>query len=96
VAGSSADRPRRDLRPATTRWLGDKGYDDAFGAWPLARVIQDHIKKLLADKILFGKLQNGGTVRALLDRETDKLVFEFITDEKPKQLSPPEKSEENV
>jgi hypothetical protein len=44
-----------------------------------------------------GKLQNGGNVRVLLDRDADKLVFEFTTDEaKPKQLPPPEKSEENV
>ncbi|HEY0283093.1 MAG TPA: AAA family ATPase, partial [Rhizomicrobium sp.] len=86
-----------DLTPEATRWLGDKGYDDAFGARPLARVIQDSIKKPLADEILFGKLQNGGTVRVLLDRGSDKLVFEFITEEsKPKQLPPPEKSEENV
>jgi ATP-dependent Clp protease ATP-binding subunit ClpA len=86
-----------DLTPEATRWLGEKGYDDAFGARPLARVIQDNIKKPLADEILFGKLQNGGTVRVLLDREADKLVFEFITDEaKPKQLPPPEKSEESV
>ena len=86
-----------DLTPEATRWLGEKGYDDAFGARPLARVIQEHIKKPLADEILFGKLQGGGTVRVLLDREADKLVFEFITDDKPKQLPPPEKSsEENV
>jgi ATP-dependent Clp protease ATP-binding subunit ClpA len=86
-----------DLTPEATRWLGDKGYDDAFGARPLARVIQDNIKKPLADEILFGKLQNGGTVRVLLDRGSDKLVFEFITEEsKPRQLPPPEKSEENV
>ena len=43
-------------------------------------MIQEHIKKPLADELLFGKLKNGGTVRVLLDRETDKLVFEFITD----------------
>jgi ATP-dependent Clp protease ATP-binding subunit ClpA len=86
-----------DLTAEATRWLGEKGYDDAFGARPLARVIQDHIKKPLADEILFGKLQNGGTVRVLLDRGSDKLVFEFITDDaKPKQLPPPEKHEENV
>jgi len=85
-----------DLTPEATRWLGEKGYDDSFGARPLARVIQDHIKKPLADEILFGKLQNGGTVRVLLDRQADKLVFEFLTDDKPKQLPPPEKSEENV
>jgi len=74
-----------DLTPEATRWLGQKGYDDAFGARPLARVIQDHIKKPLADEILFGKLKNGGTVRVLLDREADKLAFEFIpADVKPK------------
>src|SRR5438309_3657116 len=71
-----------DLTPEATRWLGEKGYDDAFGARPLARVIQEHIKKPLADEILFGRLKNGGTVRVLLDRENDKLAFEFITDEK--------------
>ena len=89
-----------DLTPEATRWLGEKGYDDAFGARPLARVIQDHIKKPLADEILFGKLKNGGTVRVLLDREADRLVFEFITDAnaKPKQLPPPgkPKAEEGV
>lgn len=79
-----------ELTAEATRWLGDKGYDDAFGARPLARVIQDSIKKPLADEILFGALQNGGTVRVLLDRDADKLVFEFITDAThPKQLPPP-------
>ncbi|MDE3116775.1 MAG: ATP-dependent Clp protease ATP-binding subunit ClpA, partial [Pseudomonadota bacterium] len=69
-----------ELAPEATRWLGEKGYDDSFGARPLARVIQDHIKKPLADEILFGKLQHGGTVRVLLDREADKLAFEIVTD----------------
>jgi ATP-dependent Clp protease ATP-binding subunit ClpA len=69
-----------DLTPEATRWLGEKGYDDSFGARPLARVIQDSIKKPLADEILFGKLKNGGTVRVLLDRENDKLAFEFVTE----------------
>jgi ATP-dependent Clp protease ATP-binding subunit ClpA len=89
-----------DLTPEATRWLGDKGYDDAFGARPLARVIQDNIKKPLADEILFGKLKDGGTVRVLLDRENDKLAFEFITnaDARPKALPPPKKpkAEESV
>jgi ATP-dependent Clp protease ATP-binding subunit ClpA len=90
-----------DLTPEATRWLGAKGYDDHFGARPLARVIQDHIKKPLADEILFGKLKNGGTVRVLLDRGNDKLAFEFITDTDatPKALPPPKKkpkAEENV
>jgi ATP-dependent Clp protease ATP-binding subunit ClpA len=93
-----------DLTPEATRWLGEKGYDDAFGARPLARVIQDNIKKPLADEILFGKLKNGGTVRVLLDRDADKLVFEFVTDadaaarRAPRALPPPKKprAEENV
>jgi len=88
-----------DLTPEATRWLGEKGYDDAFGARPLARVIQDNIKKPLADEILFGKLKDGGTVRVLLDRENDKLAFEFVAaDAKPrppasrKKKSEPEES----
>ena len=48
-------------------------------------MIQDHIKKPLADEILFGQLKNGGTVRVLLDREKDALAFEFIpADTKPR------------
>jgi ATP-dependent Clp protease ATP-binding subunit ClpA len=85
-----------DLTPEATRWLGLKGYDDHFGARPLARVIQDHIKKPLADEILFGKLKNGGTVRVLLDREKDALVFEFITEEPGPRALPPPKKEESV
>jgi len=86
-----------ELTPEATRWLGEKGYDDTFGARPLARVIQDHIKKPLADEILFGKLKGGGTVRVLLDRENDKLAFEFITNEDAqKRLPPPKRSKEEV
>jgi ATP-dependent Clp protease ATP-binding subunit ClpA len=77
-----------DLTAEATRWLGEKGYDDAFGARPLARVIQENIKKPLADEILFGKLKNGGTVRVLLDREADKLAFEFIEADKPASAPP--------
>src|SRR5277367_1115544 len=77
-----------DLTPEATRWLGQKGYDDAFGARPLARVIQDNIKKPLADEILFGALKDGGTVRVLLDREQDKLAFEFIPAKDAKPRAP--------
>jgi ATP-dependent Clp protease ATP-binding subunit ClpA len=88
-----------ELTPEATRWLGEKGYDDAFGARPLARVIQDNIKKPLADEILFGKLKDGGTVRVLLDRDNDKLAFEFIAaDVKPRPPSSKKKpkAEESV
>jgi len=83
-----------DLTPEATRWLGEKGYDDAFGARPLARVIQDNIKKPLADEILFGKLKDGGTVRVLLDREQDKLAFEFIPAAEAKPRAPAQKSKD--
>ncbi|HEY6577720.1 MAG TPA: ATP-dependent Clp protease ATP-binding subunit ClpA, partial [Rhizomicrobium sp.] len=86
-----------DLTPEATRWLGQKGYDHQFGARPLARVIQDHIKKPLADEILFGRLKSGGTVRVLLDRDKDQLAFEFIgNDDHPKALPPPETERESV
>lgn len=52
-----------ELTPEAATWLADKGYDDKMGARPLARVIQEHIKKPLAEELLFGKLAKGGTVR---------------------------------
>ena len=66
-------------------WLGEKGYDRLYGARPLARVIQEHIKKPLAEELLFGRLVKGGIVRiGLVD---GKLAFDFDDDptpEKPK------------
>ena len=55
-----------DLTPEAAVWLGDKGYDDKMGARPLGRVIQEHIKKPLADDILFGRLTGGGHVKVQL------------------------------
>jgi ATP-dependent Clp protease ATP-binding subunit ClpA len=78
-----------ELAPEATRGLGEKGYDDAFGARPLARVIQDHVKQPLADEILFGKLKGGGTVRVLLDRDKDALAFEIVTNEEARPKPPP-------
>nr|WP_216603528.1 ATP-dependent Clp protease ATP-binding subunit ClpA [Ruegeria sp. HKCCD6157] len=52
-----------DLTPKAAEWLADKGYDDKMGARPLGRVIQEHIKKPLAEELLFGKLTKGGVVR---------------------------------
>ncbi len=49
-------------RPAA-EWLADRGYDDKMGARPLGRVIQEHIKKPLAEELLFGKLAKGGVVQ---------------------------------
>ncbi len=52
-----------ELSEEAAAWLGDKGYDDRMGARPLGRVIQEHVKKPLAEELLFGKLTKGGLVR---------------------------------
>lgn len=56
-------------RPAA-EWIADKGYDDKMGARPLGRVIQEHIKKPLAEELLFGKLTKGGLVQVGVKDET--------------------------
>jgi len=56
-------------------WLAEKGYDKNNGARPLSRLIQEKIKKPLAEEILYGKLSKGGTVKVVL--KNDELKFEF-------------------
>jgi ATP-dependent Clp protease ATP-binding subunit ClpA len=51
-----------ELTPDAAAWLADKGYDSRMGARPLGRVIQEHIKKPLAEELLFGSLAKGGLV----------------------------------
>ncbi|MFL5320453.1 MAG: ATP-dependent Clp protease ATP-binding subunit ClpA [Myxococcaceae bacterium] len=58
-------------------WLGEKGYDPALGARPMARLIDQRVKKPLAEALLFGELQNGGTVHVDLDEGADKLKLKF-------------------
>ena len=48
---------------AARRWLAEKGYDPRMGARPMARVIQEEIKQVLADELLFGALTGGGRVK---------------------------------
>jgi ATP-dependent Clp protease ATP-binding subunit ClpA len=77
-----------DLSPDAVAWLADKGYDERMGARPLGRVIQHHIKKPLADEVLFGKLRKGGTVKVTVEKkETGEtgLKLEAIADEVPVQ-----------
>lgn len=66
-----------ELTDEAIEWLAAKGYDEKFGARPLARVIQDSIKRPLADEILFGRLKRGGTVKVLLG-DSDTLDFEIV------------------
>jgi ATP-dependent Clp protease ATP-binding subunit ClpA len=69
-----------ELSEEAAKWLAETGYDEKFGARPLARVIQEYIKKPLADELLFGKLEHGGTVRVLVEGEgaDRKLAFEYL------------------
>ena len=64
-----------ELKPEARAWLGKKGYDPLYGARPLGRVIQEEVKKPLAEELLFGTLQKGGAVTVGLDRVADKLTF---------------------
>ena len=78
-----------ELSDKARAWLAEKGYDPTFGARPLSRVIQEHIKKPLAEELLFGKLAKGGVVR--VDIEEDAPRFSFPEAEhkaKPKPKGP--------
>jgi ATP-dependent Clp protease ATP-binding subunit ClpA len=74
-----------ELSPEAMEWLADHGYDELFGARPLARVIQEHIKKPLAEELLFGKLEGGGTVRVIVEEKDGgkTLAFEVIESKPP-------------
>ena len=64
-----------ELSGAARRWLAERGYDADFGARPMARVIQTHLKDRIADEILFGELRAGG--RVLVDVAAGELAFRF-------------------
>jgi len=65
-----------ELSSAAKEWLSERGYDRLYGARPLARVIQEHIKKPLAEELLFGKLVRGGAVKVTM--KDGKLDFEIV------------------
>ncbi len=71
-----------ELTPEAANWLGEKGYDDKMGARPLGRVIQEHIKKPLAEELLFGKLTKGGVVRVVL--KDGAIALEVEEPQKPR------------
>jgi ATP-dependent Clp protease ATP-binding subunit ClpA len=74
-----------ELSEPAKAWLIQHGYDEQMGARPMARVIQEHIKKPLADEVLFGKLKGGGHVRVVLVKDEaaaetaqEKIGFEYV------------------
>ena len=81
-----------ELTDAAREWLAKKGYDPKFGARPLGRMIQEHIKKALAEELLFGKLVKGGVVRVRV--EAGKLAFDYPED--PDGKPPAQRGEPGV
>ncbi|MBB5572433.1 MULTISPECIES: ATP-dependent Clp protease ATP-binding subunit ClpA [Rhizobium] len=80
-----------DLHEDAIAWLSEKGYDDKMGARPLARVIQEHIKKPLANEILFGKLKKGGVVKVTVGKKEDGttgILLDSIADTAPIRPKP--------
>ena len=87
-----------DLTDEAIEWLANKGYDERMGARPLGRVIQEHIKKPLANELLFGKLTKGGTVKVKIgtdDAGKTEIELESIpatARAKPKKEATPKKA----
>src|SRR5437868_1070924 len=74
-----------ELSEPAKAWLIEHGYDEQMGARPMARVIQEYVKKPLADEVLFGKLKGGGHVRVVLvkdeaasEPDQEKIGFEYL------------------
>jgi ATP-dependent Clp protease ATP-binding subunit ClpA len=66
------------LDDASRRWIAKTGYDPKMGARPMARVIQEHIKRPLAEELLFGKLVEGGLVRVSVKADDSGLDLECV------------------
>ena len=66
-----------EVSKGARHWLCEKGYDKAMGARPMARIIQDNLKKPLANELLFGSLTNGGSVSIGLDEKSNTLTYSF-------------------
>jgi ATP-dependent Clp protease ATP-binding subunit ClpA len=84
-----------NLTPEAADWLAEHGYDERMGARPLGRVIQEHVKKPLADQVLFGELVNGGNVTVAVVGEGSEAKLELVATPprpaKPKSLPKPKK-----
>ncbi len=81
-----------EVSSSAKEWLAERGYDRLYGARPLARVIQEHIKKPLAEELLFGRLVHGGAVK--VGFKDGKLTFDFIENPAPAPRSEEEDGDE--
>ena len=84
------------LTKQAREWLATRGYDEAFGARPLSRVIQEHVKKPMAEELLFGRLKKGGSVTVDVDpKDKEKLTFLYeVESENPAPKKKQKPSEE--
>jgi ATP-dependent Clp protease ATP-binding subunit ClpA len=82
----AAKRVTIELTPAARRWLAERGYDATFGARPMARLIQEHVKRPLAEEMLFGRLREGGRVE--VDAGDDGLRLTYAPLETPPVPAP--------
>jgi ATP-dependent Clp protease ATP-binding subunit ClpA len=76
------------LDDAARRWIAKEGYDPKMGARPMARIIQEHIKRPLAEELLFGKLAGGGQVRVSVSEDGTKLKLDSSPNEQPEVTVP--------
>jgi ATP-dependent Clp protease ATP-binding subunit ClpA len=83
----TARRVTIDLAPAARSWLAERGYDPTYGARPMARLIQERIKRPLADQMLFGALKEGG--RVIIDAVDGELRLDYEPP-RPAKTSPVE------
>ncbi|HEY4200073.1 MAG TPA: ATP-dependent Clp protease ATP-binding subunit ClpA [Devosiaceae bacterium] len=85
-----------NLTPEAAEWLAERGYDERMGARPLGRVIQEHVKKPLADQVLFGELVNGGQVTVAVVGVGPDAKLELIATPprpaKPKAIAAPKRT----
>jgi ATP-dependent Clp protease ATP-binding subunit ClpA len=76
-----------ELSSAAKEWLAEKGFDPLYGARPLGRIIQEYVKKPLAEELLFGKLVKGGAVKVSM--KDGELAFDYV-EAAPPALPKPE------
>ena len=84
LEGQLAEKKIRiELTAEGRRWLAEKGFDRKMGARPMARLIQNEVKKPLAERILFGDLHSGGTVRIEVEPDGSRLCLVITADAPP-------------
>ena len=72
---------------AARSWIAERGYDPKMGARPMARVLQEHVKRPLAEELLFGSLASGGSVNVTLADGGESLVLDVRPAKAPELLS---------